>query len=396
MDWKSAKMNLKSGPIQFFLLVVVLISSTGCVPHLGSKTIPRDRFDYSGAITTSWKEQMLLNLVKMRYADPPVFVNVQQIVSQYTFERDATINSPHWDGTSGDPAGVAAGKWTESPTITYDPMTGEKYIKSLIRPVAPASLLGLVEAGWPIDTIFAVGVRSINGVQAPTNVFSLKLSGSADFYRVLTLMRELQDSGAVALRLSPEESKNKSSDDDSEDEKAPDDSKDADSKKHDSAEDQVIMILRTEPLSDEGKKASLELRKLLHLSPDAMQFSLVFAGNATNDHEVAMITRSMLEILAQTAYGVDVPASDISEGRATPFPQGVVNQKSFFDLKVHASDHRPSSKDAFATVRYRSLYFYVDDRDLQSKRSLGFLMALFTLLESGTSAAPPVFTISRP
>jgi hypothetical protein len=38
------------------LLLVAVTAFTGCV-HIGPKTIPVDRFDYSSAIADSWKQQ---------------------------------------------------------------------------------------------------------------------------------------------------------------------------------------------------------------------------------------------------------------------------------------------------------------------------------------------------
>jgi len=43
---------------------------------IGPPTVSRDRFDYTTAISQSWKSQMLLNLVKLRYGDTPVLLDV--------------------------------------------------------------------------------------------------------------------------------------------------------------------------------------------------------------------------------------------------------------------------------------------------------------------------------
>ena len=65
------------------ILVVCILS--GCM-SIGPATIARDRFDYVSAISESWKDQMLLNIVKLRYADVPVFLDVSSVISQYGLE----------------------------------------------------------------------------------------------------------------------------------------------------------------------------------------------------------------------------------------------------------------------------------------------------------------------
>ena len=57
-----------------------------------------------------------------------------------------------------------SGYWAESPTITYNLMSGDKFIKSLLEPASPISLMLLIESGWPIDAVLGVGVRAFNGL----------------------------------------------------------------------------------------------------------------------------------------------------------------------------------------------------------------------------------------
>src|SRR4051812_25550047 len=75
--------------VGFALLGAMVL--TGCA-HLGPSTVAVDRFDYSTAIADSWKQQTLLNIVKLRYMDLPVFVDVASIVSGYSMQTGVNVN----------------------------------------------------------------------------------------------------------------------------------------------------------------------------------------------------------------------------------------------------------------------------------------------------------------
>jgi hypothetical protein len=60
-------------------------------------------------------------------------------------------------------------------------------------------------------------------------------------------------------------------------------------------------------------------------------------------------------------------------------------------LRIHSSDSPP--KDAHVVVRYRDGWFYIDDRDHESKAAFNFLMLLFSLTETGTTQAAPIVTV---
>lgn len=227
-------------------------------------------------------------MVKVRYLEPPMFLDVAQVVASYTFEASASVNLPDWAGAAAGPAAGASGRWAESPTITYNPLVGEKFTKSLLQPIPPVAIFSLVQAGWPIDAVFGVAVRAINGLYATTSIQILKRQGDTNFYQLLKMLRELQLTDAFGLNV----------------------------QKNDQAEAGIV-VFRARQVDEATEATARAVRKMLGLSPDATQLSLAFGAMNQNDKEIALLTRSMLEILMEGAAGVEVPTSDVDEGRVT-------------------------------------------------------------------------------
>ncbi len=152
------------------LPLLAALGMAGCA-SIGPSTVTRDRFDYTGAVAESWKSQMLLNLVKLRYGDTPVFLDVGQIVSGYTVQSTFSAGGSIFS-TSGVVPGVpnssvtlgAQGQYTDRPTITYTPLAGERFARSLMTPVPPAALLSLIQAGNPVDLVLRLAVHVVNGI----------------------------------------------------------------------------------------------------------------------------------------------------------------------------------------------------------------------------------------
>ncbi len=133
----------------------------GACASIGPHSVAVDRFDYSTAIADSWKQQTLLNIVKIRYNDLPVFVDVASIVAGYSLQTGVTVNGVlssenAVQGNYGSIGGQAI--YTDRPTITYVPMTGDKFLHGLITPIDPRKIFFMLQAGYPAD--FILGLRS--------------------------------------------------------------------------------------------------------------------------------------------------------------------------------------------------------------------------------------------
>ena len=338
----------------------------GCA-HYGPGTVVVDRFDYSAAIADSWKEQTLLNIVKLRYMDLPVFMDVASIVAGYSFETTAsTGGGVTWPSTGSATANVSAGvagRYTERPTITYMPMTGEKFLRGLITPIDPKQIFFMLQSGYAADFILGLTVESLNGVRNRSVTGGTVREADPEFGRVLLLMREVQFSGAVGMRVEQDKTNGET----------------------------AILIFREEDVSPDIAEASLEIRQLLKISPDQRSFKLVYSPMRGAENELAVNSRSMLQIMQAFASYVEVPARHLDEQRATPsFESGPANDAQL-PVNIHSGTEAP--RDAFATVRYRDHWYWIDDNDLRTKRAFTAIMFFFTLMETGGGEELPLITI---
>ena len=349
--------------IKIIISVAVFLVLFGC-SGIGPSTVPRDRFDYTAAISDSWKNQMLFNIVKTRYGDAPVFLDVSSVISQYqlagALNLGATINYPP-SSTSGTLGW--AGTYVERPTITYTPIMGDKFARSLMSPVPPPALLSLMQAGYPVDLVFRLLVQEINGVRNRFGGEARAQSAEPEFYSLIEKMRQIQSSAAIGMRFTRKEK-----------------------------EEATFMVMRGE--RDPAIEAlSAEVRKILGLDPDAKEFNVVYGAVPKDGKEIAILTRSMLQVIVDLSADIEVPAAHVEERRVGPthVEEAVKSGKILPLVRIHSSSEK--HKDAFVSIQYRDTYFWIDDRDLMSKKIFSFLMFLFTLMETGEKGTAPIVTV---
>jgi hypothetical protein len=343
------------------LLGLVLLG--GC-RTVGPPTIPRDRFDYSRAIADSWKQQTLLNVVKTRYIDLPIFLDVASVVSGYQWETSGNVGGT----VSSDKAvqgnylnlGVQ-GRYTDRPTITYFPKTGDKFLEGMIQPFPPAAIFQLLQAGYAADFIFELSLDSICGLRNRPLILGSKRQADPEFFEVLRLLREIQDASGLGMRV----------------ETAKD------------GRPATVVFFRQEGVEPELVAKSKRIRELLRLPPDVQAFRLVASPVRGRDDELTVSTRSLLQIMTALSLGVDVPAAH-RERKLTPtFPDESSGSSPL--LQVRSGPEKPD--DSFAAVPYEGAWFWIAADDWRSKRTFVTIMFLFTMIGTTDQEKTPVLTI---
>ena len=341
-------------------IVGVLLTMAGCT-SVGPGTINRDRPAYGESLADSWKDLMLLNVVKLRYADVPVFLDVTSVINQYIREGQIGVTSPGWDrpNSVGPPVGTIGGRWSDRPTITYNPLTGDAFSQSLLSPIPPSSVMSLLQAGWPAKFVFSVAVRSINGVHSGSRTRLFERDRDPAFVQFAEDLQMIQREVGIGVRVVTK------------------------------AQGKTVLIIIPRGLEGEVGAARERVGEILGLDPGAKELDLVYASVADGDREVAMLTRSMLEILGEVSTLVEVPQLHIDEGRtrATSAPK-----EGDLPIRIHSGTAKPD--DSYAAIEYRDHWFWIDDTDFQSKRVFTFLMIMLSLAETGSTPAAPLLTVS--
>jgi hypothetical protein len=189
--------------------LVCALALTGC-QSIGPRTVPADRFDYSAAIADSWKQQTLLNIVKLRYLDLPVFVDVSSVVAGYSLQTGIGISGMLSTGNAiqgNSISGSGQAIYTDRPTITYTPLTGQKFLRGLMTPIAPQNIFSMLQSGYAADFVLGLTVESLNGVRNRSASAGVTGEAEPEFVRVLQLIREVQLAGAVGMRLQEDKDK---------------------------------------------------------------------------------------------------------------------------------------------------------------------------------------------
>lgn len=338
-----------------FVLVCLL---NGCA-NVGPASMPQDRLAYTLAVAKSLEEQLLLNIVRIRYAESPTFVDVSQIVAGYEFARQGNVAGEfHFNNGADSFVGLGAGvSLTEKPTITYAPLGGDQFARTLVAPVPAHMILLLIQSGWGADSVLNLSVRTINGHQNQLARLNKTVPPDAGFVRIAKLMRELQDAGAVDFSVREEETKRRA----------------------------VFLTVRNS--DDPLVQARLdELKDILGIHPSVSEVPISVGLLNANDGGVSLYTFSLMQMLIAQAKHVDIPPEAAANAFGETLP--VADEPG---ITVRSGREQP--KSGTVAVPYGGHWYWIEPGDYKSRMTLMGLTIIYRLLESGSPSNLPVLTI---
>jgi hypothetical protein len=339
-------------------MLLACISLSGCF-SLGNTRLYEDQLGYSRALGDAEKSDTLLNVVRLRYADTPMVLQATQVISGYQLQRNVTGGFEAFPAANPSTFlnGSVSAQLQQSPTFTFQPLSGAQFAQNFTRPLFPTDLLPLAMSGLPIDVLFRLGVQSVNGLSNAVALTQTGAAGSAEFFLLLHDLRRLQIAGLLGVRFqhSPARAGTRSNPDPGH---------------------IYFYVARTR---DPDLMAVVDETKRLLGLPAALSEAEVVYGLNPQPGQVAVLTRSMLGMLAQLSLQIDVPPDDIVRHWTHP-TVGNVGPEHRPVVIIHSGVAAPS--DVFTSVQYLRTWFWIAQDDFDSKLAFTVLQILLALVRT--------------
>ena len=337
----------------------------GCA-LLGSQAIRNGRMSYNEAIAQTEAQQLLLNILRTRYAEPTTTLAVASVTAQAKIHAEAgiTLGFGPKDSYSGNLVPFAGGVYyEENPTIAYLPVQGEDSIRRLMAPIPLDTMVSLVRSPLFGAQYLTTLVSRINLIRNPDFLPTDAAPPDPRFHRLAELYTALHRHGHLFWVRRP------------------------------TGDDAFAIVL-----SGHAPTHAAEVCELLDLlgipersDKDEIVLDVALAVGEPHPHGIAIMTRSVYDLTLALAAATEVPENDERSGRAGTFPPlGMAGA----NLHVRRAEHQPT--DASVTVPFKGHWFYIADTDQPTKRYFQLLRSLWSAMladTAGQTQAAPVLTI---
>lgn len=357
------------------LVISALLLLAGCT-NLGPRAVKMGRTQYNMVFRETNDEQLLLNIVRFRYLEPPYFLELKSLNTQFLFnpKAQAELDIPHpISSWNPDLRLNLEFDYEEKPTISYVPLTGKDFVTRMLSPIGIDTILLILNVPRRVDKTLATTVRQINGVMSVAlvatsrnlNVNVIELERSKEFQRALNLMQTLSDQRVMHFGHVKR-----------------------------GKETQAVVQFRRAALDTPEYQ---ELTRLLDIEPGRTEYDLVSGKGNWKPDTIMLNTRSLSNVLEFASIGVQIPEEDAKAGNvlmvrdSDSFTDNFTNRRLGKLIQIRSSKSRPANPAV--AVNYRRNWFYIDGADLNSKATYYLIVTLFALMSGVAKGEGPILTL---
>ncbi|MCA9080922.1 MAG: hypothetical protein KDA58_10215 [Planctomycetaceae bacterium] len=376
-----------SRAFQFLIVFLLAFTHAGCV--IGPGQLENDLLSYNTALRDGFREQILLNLVRTRYGESNEYLAVESVATQYLVQHDAAVS-----GTLTEAAGNILGlsgstTFNERPTVTYAPTQQcSKFNAQLRRPLSAEVLHYLIDDGFPKEVVLHLAVRRINGLRNSDSICGPEPVDVPAFDRFCEFVQhasylfanrqiEIHHLDQWQNRSTAIEKSIVNAEDLISAKKSGYELRSEDGGEHFVLQEEESQLMLLIDPTAEGSPAVTTVQNLLELAPDRATYELEVGTESSfhkaiePDHtDIHISTRSYSGLMSYLAPAVTVPERHLRAGLVADCDPGCACP--IVPFRVCVSRHRP--KHACVAVPHRGYWFYVDERDHDSRMILRLLV----------------------
>lgn len=387
----------------------VSLAGVGC--SFGPRAIEKTHGRYAAPVQKVEDEQLLRQIVRLRYNESSLGLDVTTIAAQYDLSAGAEarpfFEAPNPSGnifrTFAAVLPFASTSVSNRPTVTHLPLDDGATVRRFLTPITLDTLAFLTQTGWPVESVVRLWVERANGVPNAVGVGGPGRDEAPDverFLRVAALLQAAQERELAAVRAEervvevggpfPAEAVTAAAVEAAKNglEYRPKDG----GKVWALVRKERRLFVAVSPGAEHSPEM-IELAGLLNLVPGRSSYDIALVGRGGPDPlrfptppatELRVVPRSTAQVLAYLSNGVEVPAEHTAAGLVRsaigadggPCDQAAITRGLFAVRDCRG--HKPPPT-AYLAVPYRGYWYYIDDRDHETKATFALMTHLSRL-----------------
>ena len=154
----------------YSIFLIFIAAFFGCQSSFGPRALKHSHPAYNQIIVNTLSQEMLLNLVRLKYRDRPFFLKVGSVTATFAMGADIGVAADYgidWQEGIGDGRIVSPRvgvSYSQSPTISYIPLQGEAFLKSVLTPIPLEALMVITQSGWSVERVYGICVERVNNL----------------------------------------------------------------------------------------------------------------------------------------------------------------------------------------------------------------------------------------